>query len=53
MTEVFVSVLPSLLGSHGVYLTHIDLINSFFSGESTKVKAEKVEAVVVPQGNYQ
>lgn len=28
------------------------LINCFFSGESTKVKAEKVEAVV-PQGNYQ
>lgn len=34
-----------------VHLTFIDLFK-FFPGESAKVKAEKVEAVV-PQGNYQ
>lgn len=35
-----------------VHLTFIDVLNVFFPGESAKVKAEKVEAVV-PQGNYQ
>ncbi len=36
-----------------VHLTYNDLLNCVFSGESAKVKAEKVEAVVAPQGNDQ
>lgn len=47
-----VCVLLSLTGSHGVFLTCFDLFFiSLSSAESTKAKAEKVEAVV-PQGNY-